>query len=76
MTKSVASATYLDTWAGAVTATLQPQKTTRGGQRLTVFRWVDDRGQCCDGLRCGFSMERMIHHAKRHQRFSRVELTP
>ena len=70
--KAVATATYRDTWAGMVPATLQPQKTTRGGQRVTVYRWIDDRGMCCDGLRCGHGLDRMISHAEHHPAFSHV----
>jgi hypothetical protein len=69
---TVATAIYQDTWAGDVACRLAPQRTTRGGQRLIVYRWIDDRGRCCDGLRCGFGIERMIAHARRHPRFSNV----
>jgi hypothetical protein len=72
MTKPIATATYQDTWAGLIGASLVPQKTSRGGQRVTVYRWIDDRGQVCDGLRCGFSADRMMVHAKRHPKFSNI----
>jgi hypothetical protein len=70
--KTAATAIYQDIWAGPVTATLQPQKTTRNGQRMTVYRWIDDRGMCCDGVRCGCGIDRMIGHAERHPAFSAI----
>jgi len=66
------TATYTDTWAGDLAAYLKPQRTTRGGQRITVYRWLDERGFCCDGLRCGFAAERMIAIATRDPRFANV----
>lgn len=59
----VATAFYLDIWAGRLAAYLKPQRTTRSGQRVTVYRWFTDRGVCCDGLAFGGSAFRMVQHA-------------
>ncbi len=70
--KAVATAMVADVWAGPLRAVLIPQKTKRAGQAVTVYRWLDERGHCCDGLRCGFGAEKMIATAKRNARFSDV----
>ena len=73
MTNNVATATFHDTWAGELAAYLVPQKTTRRGQRVTAYRWMTERGTCCDGLSHGSTNpDRMIAHAERHARFSNV----
>jgi hypothetical protein len=72
MKNAVATATYNDIWAGAVTAYLVPQKTTRRGQRTTVYRWMTERGTVCDGLANGHGIDRMIAIAKRSAVFSNV----
>lgn len=70
--QAIATATVLDTYAGELRAYLIPQKTRRNGERVTVYRWLDSRGFCCDGLRYGFGAEKMIASAKRNARFSNV----
>ena len=68
----MATATFTDTYFGPLKAELKPYKTTRNGLRVTLYRWIDERGCCCDGLRTGHSLERMIAHAKRNRFFSGV----
>lgn len=75
MKNAIATATYTDTWAGNLTAFLVPQKTTRRGERVTVYRWYTERGSVCDGLRCGCGPLRMLAHARRHPFFASVSLT-
>ena len=70
--ESIATAWYQDVWAGVLPAYLKPQRTTRRGERVIVYRWVTDRGTVCDGLRCGFGAERMIGSALRNPAFSDV----
>ena len=70
--KAVAKAIVIDTWAGELTAILIPQRTKRNGQSVIVYRWLDARGFCCDGLRCGFSAERMVNIATHNPKFSNV----
>lgn len=69
---AVATASYRDTWAGVVVAYLMPQKTTRSGVRVTVYRWMRDNGMAVDGLRHGFGVDWMINHAKRHALFGDI----
>lgn len=71
---AVATASYRDTWAGVVVAYLVPQKTTRSGVRVTVYRWMRDNGMAVDGMAHGRSAEYMIQHAKRHALFGDVAL--
>lgn len=59
----IATAFYNDIWAGRLAAYLKPQRTTRGGERVTVYRWFTDRGVCCDGLAAGAAPHRMVQHA-------------
>lgn len=75
MKNAVATATYQDTWAGEVVAYLMPQKTTRRGVRMTVYRWMRDNGQTCDGMVCGRGVDRMMAHAEWHALFSNVQAT-
>jgi hypothetical protein len=70
--QAVATATVIDCYAGELRAFLIPQRTTRGGRPVTVYRWLDQRGFCCDGLRCGFPANRMIAKANGDRRFSNV----
>jgi hypothetical protein len=72
--QAIATATYRDTWAGELKAYLLPQRTTRGGVRMVVYRWMTERGSSCDGLRCGFGADRMVSHARRHPFFANVNL--
>ena len=51
---------------------LVPQKTSRNCARITVYRRMNERGYTVDGLRTGFSMEKMIAHAKHHALFCDV----
>lgn len=47
MNASLATATFKDTWAGAVPAHVIAFKTTRNGARVTRYRW-----QRVDGMHC------------------------
>jgi hypothetical protein len=70
--KAIATATYRDVWAGDLQAYLLPQKTTRGGTRVTVYRWFGENGSVVDGCRCGLSAARMLSHAQHHALFANV----
>jgi hypothetical protein len=73
MTNAIATATFKDIWFGDLAAYLIPSKTTRKGQRVTVYRWMTERNTVCDGLAHGMtSIERMVTRAQRHALFSNV----
>jgi hypothetical protein len=63
-----ATAIYQDGY-GATQAYLRARKTSRG----TTYRWTDDRGFECDGLRPGiYSVAYQLRHARSHARFINV----
>lgn len=70
--ESIATAWYQDLYAGRLPAYLKPQRTTRRGQRMIVYRWFTDRGTVCDGLAHGHGAAKMIHSAMRNPFFSDV----
>jgi len=47
---SLATATFHDTWAGEVPASLVPFRTTRNGQPVIRYRWTR-----ADGLTTGYA---------------------
>lgn len=73
MTQPLASALFMDTWAGPVLATVQPFKTTRNGQRVTRYRW-----QRADGLHCCAAVytspEAAVAHKRRDARFADIRV--
>lgn len=73
MKNAVATATFNDTWAGEIPAFLVPQKTSRNGERVTVYRWLTERGSSCDGLAHGHGREFMLTLASRRPSFSNVK---
>jgi hypothetical protein len=72
MTIHIATATFRDTWAGDINANLIPQRIMRKGERVTVYRWITDRGILCDNCTNGHPADYMVQLAKRNARFSNV----
>lgn len=72
--KAIAHATVTDTWAGPIGAFLIPQKTRCQGKSVTVYRWLNDQGLLCDGLRCGHAADRMIAIARHSRQFADVRV--
>jgi hypothetical protein len=70
--RHIATATYTDTWQGNLAAFLVPQKTTRCGTRVTVYRWMTERGATCDGVAHGHGAACMMRCALYNPFFSNV----
>jgi len=51
---AIATAEYRDTYAGWIDVQLLPYRTTRRGQPITLYRWMDSRG-CTHGWLGGHS---------------------
>lgn len=74
----MATATYDDSYFGKVAMVLVPSKTTRRGERLTIWTWTKAPGVAgciTTGFRpgCFTTIKRAIEAASGHARFSSVE---
>ena len=67
----IATATYTDTWAGELTATLVPYG-TRQGKRM--YRWITEHGALCNICQGGHSSDYAVILAMRSARFSNVAM--
>jgi hypothetical protein len=73
-TKSIATATYRDTYFGDIIAYLMPQRTKRQGAAVTVFMWTTERGAGC-GFAHGCGAAGMVNRALRDPSFGDVSIT-
>lgn len=71
--KIAATATYRDTWAGDVPVSLVAARSTRRGERVTIYRWAAEHG----GINAGGMVptvhpQKAIRFAQNHPYFSNV----
>jgi hypothetical protein len=71
MRRPLATAMFLDIWAGAVPAVVLPFKTKRLGQTVTRYRWQRQDGMHCCGA-VYTSPEAAVAAKSRDARFSDV----